>query len=94
MTSVGLSPEAVAAADLRALEGRYHRARSWASGSLLAAELRLDAAEVGRAVAAQGRRSLARGGGAIVRLVDHASYQYNSRFFPICTAGGWLPGVL
>ena len=51
MTSV---LDAVDAAVLRALECRYLRARSWAPASLLAAELRLHAAEVGRALARLG----------------------------------------
>jgi DNA-binding MarR family transcriptional regulator len=56
--TVTRSPDAVAAAVLRALERRYRRARSWATASALAAELRLDAAEVARALArlaAEGR---------------------------------------
>jgi hypothetical protein len=47
-------PRAVAIAALHALEARYSRARSWVPASLLAAELRLDAAEVGRALARLG----------------------------------------
>jgi hypothetical protein len=51
MAIVGLSPEATAVMVLRALEARYRRARSWAPASVLATELRLEAAEVGRALA-------------------------------------------
>jgi hypothetical protein len=59
-----LAPEAVAAMVLRALERRYLRAGSWVPASALAAELRLHAAEVARALARLGAK------GQVERRVD------------------------